>query len=142
MEKLYLSQKIVEGILEHARATLPNECVGLLFGKGEKAKRRVPLMNIADVTTRYFAAPTELLAALREADRRGDDLLAIYHSHPNGRQTPSEVDMKEVRYDAVHLIAVPQLGILRGFMLGEGVREVDLIFRTATLEENCEEITQ
>ena len=127
MEKLYLPQKIVRAILEHARAALPNECVGLLFGQGEKVKRRISLTNIADVSTRYFAAPTELFAALREADTRGDDLLAIYHSHPNGRQTPSKIDRKEAHYDAAHLIAVPQLGVLRGFTLGEPIEEFDLI---------------
>ena len=127
MDKLYLSQGIVKDVLEHARAALPNECVGLLFGQGEKVERRVPLTNIADASTRYFAAPAELFAALREADTKGDDLLAIYHSHPNGRQTPSEIDRKEAHYDAAHLIAVPQLGVLRGFTLGELVEEVDLI---------------
>ena len=126
MDKLYLSQTIVKGILEHAHASLPNECVGLLFGQEDEVKRRVPLTNVAETSTRYYAAPTELLAALREADTKGDDLLAIYHSHPNGRQTPSETDIQEVRYDAAHLIVVPQLGVMRAFILNE-VREVDLI---------------
>ena len=114
-------------MLAHARAALPDECVGLLFGHGNKVERRVPLTNIAEVSTRYFAAPADLFAALREADARGDDLLAIYHSHPNGPQTPSDIDVKEAHYSAVHLIVVPQLGVVRGFVLGEVVREVDLI---------------
>ncbi len=117
---------MVENILEHARAALPNECVGLLFGQDDRVKRRVPLTNIAETPTRYFADPTEILVALREAEVKSDDLLAVYHSHPNGRQTPSEIDVKEAHYDAVHLIIVPQLGIVRGFVLGEALREVDL----------------
>ena len=127
MGKLYLSQRDVHEILEHARAALPNECVGLLFGQEDKVKRRVPLTNIAEASTRYFADPAELLVALREAEARGDDLLAIYHSHPNGRQTPSETDIEEAHYNAVHLIIAPQFGVLRGFALGEAVRETDLI---------------
>ena len=127
MEKLYLSQGTVRNILEHARAALPGECVGLLFGQEGNIKRRVPLTNVAESSSRYFAEPTELFVALREAESKGDDLLAIYHSHPNGRQTPSEIDVKEVRYDAAHLIVVPQLGVLRAFILGEKVREIDLI---------------
>ena len=114
-------------MLEHARAALPDECVGLLFGRGEEVKRRVPLTNVVGDSSRYFAAPAELFVALQEAEIRGDDLLAIYHSHPNGRQTPSEVDVKEVRYNAAHLIVVPRPGVLRGFFLSEAVREVDLI---------------
>ena len=126
MEKLYLSQSIVKDVLGHARAALPGECVGLLFGQEDEVKRHVSLTNVADVSTRYFAEPTELFAALQEADAKGDDLLAIYHSHPNGRQTLSKTDTKEVRYDAAHLVVVSQLGVIRAFMLDE-VREVDLI---------------
>ena len=129
MDTLILSQEVVRNILEHARAALPNECVGLLFGTGNKVKRRVPLTNVSETQNRYFAAPAELFAALQEAETRGDDLLAIYHSHPNARQTPSEVDVKEVRYNAAHLIVVPQLGILRAFTLIPNVSEVDLIIQ-------------
>ena len=132
MDALYLSQRTVKEVLGHARAALPNECVGLLFGYGNRVKRRVPLTNVADASTRYFAAPDELFAALRAAEAEGDDLLAIYHSHPNGRQTPSETDLQEARYSAAHLIVAPQLGVVRAFALNE-VREVDLIVERSEL---------
>lgn len=127
MNKLYLSQKVARDILAHARAALPYECVGLLFGRQNEVSRRVPLTNVSETSSRYFAAPEELFTALRDAETKGGDLLAIYHSHPNRRQTPSETDVKEARYDAAHLIVVPQLSVLRAFMLNEEVREVDLI---------------
>ena len=126
MDKLILSQEVVKDILGHARAALPDECVGLLFGREDEVRRRASLTNVSETRNRYFAAPTELFAALQEAEARRDDLLAIYHSHPNGRQTPSATDIREANYDAAHLIVVPQLGVLRAFMLSE-VREVDLI---------------
>ncbi len=130
MEKLYLSQSTVKDILGHARAALPGECVGLLFGQEGNVKRRVPLTNVAESKGRYFADPTELFAALREGEAEGDDLLAIYHSHPNARQTPSETDIKEVRYDAAHLIVVPQSGVLRAFTfsgINKSISELDVI---------------
>ena len=136
MDKLYLSQDIVGAIREHARAALPCECVGLLFGQDDKVNRRVPLTNISGDQSRYVADPAELLAALRAGEAEGNDLLAIYHSHPNGRQTPSETDVKEAQYNVVHLIALPQLGALRAFVLGREVCEVDLIVLRASPNES------
>ena len=129
MKRLYLPQGIADDILEHAWAALPNECVGLLFGCGDEVERRVPLTNVAESSTRYFAAPAELFAALQEAEAKSDKLLAIYHSHPNGRQMPSEMDIEEAYYSVVHLIAVPQSAVVRAFDLDEKVREVDIIVR-------------
>jgi proteasome lid subunit RPN8/RPN11 len=126
---LYLPQDLVWGMLEHARGTLPHECVGLLFGKGDEARRQVELPNTATEPGRRFEAePEALLAALQGADRLGDELVAVYHSHPNGTQTPSETDLQEARYAVPHLIIVPQESILRGFRLSKDTfHEVDLI---------------
>ena len=127
---------MVGAILEHARTALPRECVGLLFGQTNEINRRIPLTNISEDRSRYTAEPAELFAALREGEARGDDLLAIYHSHPNGRQTLSETDLKEAQYNVVHLIALPQLSALRAFTLNEEVREVDLIVLRASQNES------
>ena len=108
----------------------------MLFGQNDRVNRRVPLTNIAKTSSHYVADPAELFAALRAGEAEGDDLLAIYHSHPNGRQTPSETDVKEAQYNVVHLIALPQLGALRAFVLGREVREVDFIVLRASPNES------
>jgi len=113
-------------MLAHAQQEDPRECVGLLFGKGTQVTRRVPLENAApSPTTRFFADPSALLAALKEADVRGEALLALYHSHPAGPPVPSERDFLEAQYGALHLIVT--LTGVRGFRLtGEGFEEVGL----------------
>lgn len=121
------------GMLEHAREALPHECVGLLFGEGNTAGRQVRLPNTAaDPGRRFEAEPEALLKALKDADMVGDALIAVYHSHPNGPQRPSETDLQEARYEVPHLIIVPQGSIVRGFRLaGTTYQEVDLIVTTA-----------
>ena len=116
-------------MLEHAHSELPNECVGLLFGTEKGVQRRVPLANVAArPETRYFAQPEELLAALQEADRRGETLLALYHSHPNGPPTPSATDLEEARYGVVHLVVVPSSGSVRAFEFSRGgFEELELV---------------
>ena len=116
-------------MLRHARNEHPNECVGLLFGTEGGVRRRVPLTNIAaQPETRFFARPAEVLAALQEADGRGETLLALYHSHPNGPSTPSPTDLEEARYGVVHLVVVPSSGSVRAFEFSSGgFSELELI---------------
>ena len=116
-------------MLEHARREFPLECVGLLFSLNNRVQRRVPLTNIAiHPGTHYFVQPEEVLAALQEADERGETLLALYHSHPHGPPTPSATDLEKARYEVVHLIVVPSSGSVRAFWLSSGgVNELELI---------------
>jgi proteasome lid subunit RPN8/RPN11 len=49
--------------------------------------------------------PAELIAALRSLRESGDELAAIYHSHPRGPAEPSGRDIREAHYpDAAYLI--------------------------------------
>jgi proteasome lid subunit RPN8/RPN11 len=54
----------------------------------------------------YEAAPRELFAAQRVMRERGEELVAIYHSHPRSADpAPSERDVRLAYYpQAVHLI--------------------------------------
>lgn len=54
----------------------------------------------------YEAAPEELFAAQRTMRERGEELIGIYHSHPNSdHPSPSETDMRLAYYpSALYLI--------------------------------------
>jgi proteasome lid subunit RPN8/RPN11 len=82
------------------------EICGLLSGENETITRVLPCTNsAADPKTSYEIAPQELFARMREIRESGETLLAIYHSHPNGRSTPSARDVAEANYpDAAHII--------------------------------------
>ena len=118
-----------EGMLEHARREFPLECVGFLFGTADNLQRRAPLTNVAaQPESHYSAFPEEVLAALQEADERGETLLALYHSHPHGPPTPSATDLEDARYEVVHLIVVPSSGLVGAFRLSSGgFSELELI---------------
>ncbi len=126
---LYIPQAIVSAMLDHARKETPQECVGLLFGSQNRIRRRVGCHNVAiDAKTAFMAKAEEVLAALKEADANNEELLAIYHSHPQGPQTPSATDLQEAHYDAASVIIVPEPAIVRAFWLQRhGYQEVDLV---------------
>jgi len=87
-------------MVEHARATYPDECVGAMLGRIDGERKEVlaamPLTNSSpgSQAARYELRPADLLAADREARRLGMDLVGIYHSHPDCGAYFSETDLK------------------------------------------------
>ena len=112
-------------IFASARETDPAECCGLIGGTGDGgAKSIYPLRNVAvDQIVSYEAAPEDLFAAQRQMRDRGEELLAIYHSHPRSAEpVPSETDIRLAYYpQAVYFIvglAGPQ-PVIRAFRISE-----------------------
>lgn len=93
----------VADICAHASETAPAECCGLIGGEQDgRATSTYRLRNVAAKSEgSYEAAPEELFAAQRQMRERGEQLLAIYHSHPRATEpTPSETDVRLAYYPA------------------------------------------
>ena len=102
-----LQQPHLDEILDHARAEAPRECCGLVGGTSGHAQTVYPTRNAAaDPFVTYEAAPEDLFAAQRAMRERGEQLLAIYHSHPRSNDPqPSETDVRLAYYpSAVYFI--------------------------------------
>jgi proteasome lid subunit RPN8/RPN11 len=114
-----------ERIFAYAQAAAPSECCGLVGGKQNgNASSLYSLRNVAaDKLVSYEAAPEDLFAAQRQMRERGEELLAIYHSHPRAAEpAPSETDVRLAYYpNAVYLIV--GLGgptpVIRAFRISE-----------------------
>ena len=112
-------------ILANARKADPTECCGLIGGMEDReATNLYPLRNVAaDTIVSYEAAPEDLYAAQRQIRERGEELIAIYHSHPRSAEPlPSETDVRLAYYpQAVYFIvglAGPQ-PVIRAFRISE-----------------------
>lgn len=93
---------ILKAIEDHARAVNPEECCGLLSGNDGAVDLFHPLRNnSSDPKSRYFASPEDLFEAMREMRSQGRNMLAIYHSHPNGSAYPSQIDIELAFYPHV-----------------------------------------
>ena len=118
----------VEEMFEHARASAPSECCGVLGGVGDEARTVYRLRNVApDPLTAYEAAPEELFAAQRRMRALGERILGIYHSHPRSTDpAPSETDVRLAFYpSAIYFIigfAQGGEGVLRAFRISESAR--------------------
>jgi proteasome lid subunit RPN8/RPN11 len=87
-------------MVQHARATYPNECCGAMLGVSDDGSKRVvlavPLKNAfaGPQADRYELRPEDLLRADREARTHGMDLVGIFHSHPDCDAYFSATDLK------------------------------------------------
>ena len=119
---LTISQTNAREIISHARESAPHECCGLIGGMTDGKACTVYRMRnaAADPLVTYEAAPEDLFAAQRSMRERGEQLLAIYHSHPRAdTPTPSATDVRLAYYpSAVYFIVglggeQPKLGAFR-----------------------------
>lgn len=121
---VYLQKEHFEEIVAHAREASPHECCGLIGGTaGGAAQTIYRTRNIAaDPLVAYEAAPEDLFAAQRAMRQQGEELLAIYHSHPRSSDPqPSATDVRLAYYPtAVYLIVGLGRGpCLRAFQISE-----------------------
>jgi proteasome lid subunit RPN8/RPN11 len=125
--RLHLPPALRAALQAHIETSPTLEVCGLVYGRWHpfprwgQAQGLVRMTNCAPTpTTRYMMAADELLKALLDFEKNGHDLLAIYHSHPNGDIRPSASDLAEATYpEAVYLIGTPQ-GALNGWRLVRG----------------------
>ena len=105
---LKLNNSLVDEILRHTLEQAPQECCGLIGGDAEETATSVyRTRNVAATPlVTYEAAPEDLFAAQRAMRAGGEELIAIYHSHPRSKDPqPSETDVRLAYYpSAVYLI--------------------------------------
>ncbi len=132
MDTQQLPRGLVNQLLQHAQAHPQHEVCGLISAAHAAPARVYPIANTAGEPQHLFAMdPAQQIAAMRSMREYGEDLYAIYHSHPNSPPVPSATDLAEAAYpEALYLIVSLQTkGVLemRGYRLRNGtVTEVAL----------------
>jgi [CysO sulfur-carrier protein]-S-L-cysteine hydrolase len=89
---LRLRRDQLEQLIEQAQAEAPNECCGMLAGRGEVVEAIFPGRNRDQSPRTYLMDPGDQIRAFRVMDERGWDLVGIYHSHPHTEAVPSRTD--------------------------------------------------
>ena len=122
MTVVRLPRTLINQLLHHAQQSSSTEVCGLIGGKRGVATHYYPIANIASVPQRLFAMdPAQQIAAMRAMRECGEELFAIYHSHPDSPPLPSPADLAQANYpEALYLIISLQTpGVLemRGFRL-------------------------
>ena len=120
-----LASAQVNDIFAHARAVDPAECCGLIGGGDDGLASSIyRLRNVAlNPNVAYEAAPEELFSAQRRMRERGEELLAIYHSHPRATEpSPSDTDVRLAYYPSATYFIIGLGGpepAMRAFIISE-----------------------
>lgn len=132
---LELPAKLVGQMRLHVTAAAPLEACGLVAGQPGRGVAVFPITNELHSPVRYRMDPHEQLAAFEQIDEHDWELLAIYHSHPDGPSAPSQTDVAEAYYPEVaHLIWSCQTEgwRLRAFTIEQGaIREICMLIKDA-----------
>ena len=126
---LRLPSRLRRDLIAAARARPDEEVCGLVAGKGGRAVELLPVENRLHRPDAFDMEPAALIDAMRRIRQSGRELIAIYHSHPDGPPYPSPTDLAENQYpETVHLVIgrERERWRLRGFRLDREIAELDL----------------
>ena len=130
-ERLVIPESIRDEIVAHARDHAPRECCGVIAGRDADLGNLSRLANIEQGVSRYLFDDEEFFKIYWEIENRGEEVVAIYHSHPVTVAYPSKTDVEFAFWpEAIYLICsleIPDAPVIRGFHIIDGtISEVDL----------------
>jgi [CysO sulfur-carrier protein]-S-L-cysteine hydrolase len=126
-----ISRDLLEEIVVHAQDEAPNECCGLIAGSDGQAIRVHRARNEFASPMRFNVHPQDLFRITTEIEGRGEELAAIYHSHPRSEAYPSQTDINLAANWPDPLWMICSLAgtepVVRAFRIRDGgVEEVEL----------------
>ena len=131
-----IDRALLDEVVAHAVRDAPNECCGLVVGRGGAASEARALENLAASPFRFDIDGRELIAFAfdDDDDDAADELLAIYHSHTRSAPYPSQTDVNfAAGWPGVEwlIVGIPKASgaepEVRSYLIEDGViREVDV----------------
>lgn len=123
-KEILLSRKITNQLLHSAQISPDQEVCGLIGAINNVATSCYPIKNIAEQpATRFQLDDKQHISTISTMRDKGENLFAIYHSHPTAPAKPSTTDINLASYpDTPYLIiSLNTKGVLeiRGFRIVE-----------------------
>jgi proteasome lid subunit RPN8/RPN11 len=100
---LTICQSDYDQIRREAEQAYPHECCGILLGTMNEASRTVTATvacdNISHEAERHYSIdPQQVIAAMKLARTRGENIIGFYHSHPDHPAQCSATDLAEAHW--------------------------------------------
>jgi proteasome lid subunit RPN8/RPN11 len=121
-EEIQIPRKITNQLLHLAQISPNYEVCGLIGSKNGLPTHCYPIKNISEYPQQRFLLDAgQHISAMTKMRELGEELFAIYHSHPTAPAQPSTYDLELTTYpEALYLIiSLNTKGILemRGFKM-------------------------
>jgi proteasome lid subunit RPN8/RPN11 len=129
-----IARSLIDEMVAHAREDLPNECCGLVGGSDGVACTVYRARNeFASPLSYRVAGEDQYRIIEKEMRERGEDLLAIYHSHTKSAAYPSQTDLNEAVswpdqvYVIVSLADLDSPGVKAYWLKDKTIAEAELV---------------
>lgn len=128
-----LPRRLRDEIIEHAAQEAPKECCGLIAGHGNVATRVIRCTNAsATPEMRYELKEVRTVLEIEDA---GEDLVAIYHSHPRSPAYPSPTDRRDAHWpDAFYVLCSLRSGRAAAELYAYRIKEHDAVTEVKVTE--------
>ena len=126
MDRLQLALTHYDAIIAHLRTCYPEEGCGLVGGVAGCSEQVIPVENRLHSPVAYEMEPLAQIRAMLALEAAGQELVAIFHSHPNGPLYPSPSDVAQAYYPETMQIIVSMVAdpggppAMAGFMIKDG----------------------
>ena len=127
-----IARPLLDEIVAHSREDVPNECCGMVAGRNGEATRIYRARNAEESPFRYVIHPQDQLRITLDIEDRGEEIVAIYHSHTKSPAEPSQTDINLAQHwpGVVQFICSLEhddAPVVRAYLLDDKkVEEVDL----------------
>jgi [CysO sulfur-carrier protein]-S-L-cysteine hydrolase len=91
---LEIPEKIHEAIMAHAQGGFPLEVCGILGGSAGAVTSHHPMTNTDASNEHFMMDPKEQFAVVKALRASREEMLVIYHSHPESPARPSQEDIR------------------------------------------------
>lgn len=130
---LYISEQLIEQLIDHAKSGLPEEVCGYLSGIDRVITTQHIMTNIDHSPEHFSFDPAEQFKVVREVRNAGQVVLANYHSHPASPARPSVEDIRlaydpDISYIIVSLHS--EMPDIKSFRIQNGEVEAEEIIIT------------
>ena len=121
-------------MLAHAQTALPLEACGLLAGQDNLISHIYIIENALGSPVAFEMDAQQQIEAMLKSEALDLKLLAAYHSHPQGPQSPSETDIAKAYYPDMTQIIISLLDqtspSVRAFtIINDHVADIRLILK-------------
>lgn len=126
-----IAQAQIDELIAHARDDAPNECCGVIAGRDGVAEQVYRIKNVHASPLRYSLDDIESMRVYDEIDERGQQQIAVYHSHTRSAAYPSQTDINLAHYPELLYVIIsladPDAPDVKAFtIVDRKVSEVDL----------------
>jgi proteasome lid subunit RPN8/RPN11 len=126
LQELHIPRKITNQLLHLAQLSPDLEICGFVSSRNGLPSRCYPVRNSAEQPEqRFLFDPAQQIDAIKTMREAGEELFAIYHSHPASPATPSITDLELAAYPETYylIISLNTKGVLemRAFTIKQKV---------------------